>query len=101
MTREHKKVILEMDDLESQYSFSASIVDAISSAEVELANLEETLDSINQIKPDCDKLDYALAASSGALCGIIDIFLVGRPGESSLGDFSDEWVANRVKDFAK
>lgn len=51
--------------------------------------------------PECDKLDYILSASSGALCGIMDVFLVGKPGESPLGDITDKWFANRTIDFAK
>ena len=31
----------------------------------------------------------------------MDIFLVGAPGQSVLGQVSDKWVENRVKDFAK
>jgi hypothetical protein len=46
-------------------------------------------------------LDYALAASSGVLCGIIDIFLVGKPKDSLAGDVADKWFANRTTDFAK
>ena len=56
----------------------------LNQAELEIHNLDETIESINGLKPNCDKLDYILAASSGALCGIIDIFLVGKPGESLL-----------------
>ena len=44
------------------------------------------LETIRLLTPECDKLDYILSASSGALCGIIDVFLVGKPGESPLGD---------------
>ena len=40
-------------------------------------------------------------ASSGALCGIMDIFLVGKPGESPIGDLTDKWFAERTKSFAK
>lgn len=50
---------------------------------------------------DDEGLDYILSASSGALCGIIDVFLVGKPGESPLGDITDKWFANRTIDFAK
>ena len=50
---------------------------------------------------DCDKSDYILAACSGAICGILDIFLVGKPGESPIGDVTDKWFENRTMDFAK
>lgn len=81
--------------------YTASIDYAIKFAENEIQSLEETIESIKGLKPECDKLDYALAASSGALCGIIDIFLVGKPGESPLGDITDKWFEERTKDFAK
>lgn len=63
--------------------------------------MNETVDSIKVLKPNCDKMDYILAASSGALCGIIDIFLVGKPGESPLGNITDKWFDARTMDFAK
>ena len=51
-----------------------------------MLKLEDSIDIIKQIKGNCDKLDYALSDSIGALCGIIDIFLVGKPKESVLGN---------------
>ena len=36
--------------------------------------LNETVESVKGSKLECDKLDYILAVSSGALCGIMDIF---------------------------
>ena len=65
------------------------------------SNSAKHIDSLNKVKTECDKLDYILAASSGALCGIIDIFLVGKPNESKLNDLTDKWFEDRVKDFAK
>ena len=58
-------------------SFASSITDALSYAESEIQMFNETIDSVKGLRPDCDKLDYALAACSGALCCVIDIFLVG------------------------
>lgn len=95
------RILLEMDAEESAFRFSSSIDTAIASAEFELSNLEETIGTVDAIKPDCDKIDYALAASSGAICGVIDIFLVGKPGETPLGDLTDKWFADRVMGFAK
>ncbi|MEC0967905.1 hypothetical protein [Bacillus altitudinis] len=83
------------------FSFSTSIETALISAETETQSLKETIMSVESLRPNCDKLDYALAASSGALCGIIDIFLVGKPGESPAGNVTDKWFANRTTDFAK
>ena len=46
-------------------------------------------------------MDYILSATCGALCGVIDIFLVGKPGESPVGNITDKWFEERTKDFAK
>lgn len=77
------------------------IVYAIKVAEQDIFELNETIDSLKFLKPNCDKIDYALAASSGCLCGIIDVFLVGKPGESPLGEITDKWFDNKVRLFAK
>lgn len=94
------RIILELDVGEKNV-FSTSIKEALEKSEIELTEINETIDSLNKIKTECDKLDYILAASSGALCGIIDIFLVGKPNESKLNDLTDKWFEDRVKDFAK
>lgn len=49
----------------------------------------------------CDKYDYMIAVSCGAIGGIIDIFLVGAPGDSKLGNWSDNQVDKMVQTFAK
>lgn len=99
MTKKHIFLDLSIDD--NEFGFSTSIADALVHAESELVVLNETVESIKELKPNCDKLDYILAASSGALCGVIDIFLVGKPGESPLGDITDKWFTDRTMDFAK
>ena len=98
-----KDVILgaEMVVGENEFAYTSSIEAATEQANAELAALQETVDSVKNLKPQCDKIDYALAAGSGALCGIVDIFLVGAPGESPLGDITDQWFANRTKGFAR
>lgn len=94
-------MVLDLSINEEKSNFSTFMADAMAQAESELANLNETVYSIRKLKPDCDKTDYILAACSGALCGIVDVFLVGKPGESSLGKLTDKWFADRVMDFAK
>ena len=96
-----KDILLNLSVEDGGFDFSTSIADAMAKAETELVVLSETVDSIKGLKPDCDKLDYILATSSGALCGIIDIFLVGKPGESPLGNITDKWFVARTIDFAK
>lgn len=49
----------------------------------------------------CDKYDYLAAVSCGAVGGIVDIFLVGAPGDSRLCTWTDNQVDNAVKGFAK
>lgn len=94
-------MLFELSVLNDGLEYTSSIDDALKFAEGEIQSLDETIESIKGLKPECDKLDYALAASSGALCGIIDIFLVGKPGESPLGDITDKWFEERTEDFAK
>ena len=96
-----KDILLNLSVEDGGFDFSTSIADAMAKVETELVVLNETVDSIKGLKPDCDKLDYILATSSGALCGIIDIFLVGKPGESPLGNITDKWFVARTIDFAK
>lgn len=96
-----KDIFLDLSIDDDRFGFSTSIADALVQAESELVVLNETVDTIKDLKPNCDKLDYILATSSGALCGIIDIFLVEKPGESPLGDITDKWFADRTMDFAE
>lgn len=95
------KSILELSIADDGFSFASSIETARIAAENEISNLEETIQSVASLKPQCDKLDYALAAGCGALCGLIDVFLVGKPGESPIGEVTDKWFSNRTMDFAK
>lgn len=84
----------------NNYEFVTSIEDAINKTKNDLAVFQETMYSLEKIKPDCDKLDYILAASSGALCGIIDIFLVSKPGDTLVGNITDKWFENKIIKFA-
>ncbi len=89
---------------DSDYSFGYSIESALSDANISLSDidskLEETVTTIQNLTPECDKLDYALAISSGAVSGIVDIFLVATPGDSLLGNLTDKWFADRTVQFA-
>ena len=100
-----KIMLLEFSASEDGYEFSTNMKKALSDAEDELSNiiikLEESTDSLKKLTQECDKVDYTLAACSGAMCGILDIFLVGKPGESPIGDITDTWFENRTRDFAK
>ena len=78
-----KSILLELDVENNKYTFPTTISNALIDADNELCDLEkqlnETLETIQSLKPECDKFDYILSASSGALCGMIDIFLVVKP----------------------
>lgn len=93
--------VLEMSMNEESYEFASSIEMAISFAKNEIEKLNETVASLKSLEPDCDKLDYALAASTGVLSGVFDVFIVGKPGISHAEKATDKWVENRVVDFAQ
>lgn len=104
-TEKESLVMLKLGINENGYEFSSDIKTALANADHELsdviAKLEETIDSLKKVTPECDKTDYILAACSGVLCVIMDIFLVEKPGESPIGDITDKWFENRTMDFAK
>lgn len=49
----------------------------------------------------CDKYDYLTAVACGAIGGLVDVFLVGMPGDSILGQWTDSMVDKSVMSFAK
>lgn len=54
-----------------------------------------------QNEDKCDKYDYLAAVGCGAIGGIIDIFLVGQPGDSVFGSWTDTQVDKCVITFSK
>lgn len=50
---------------------------------------------------NCDKYDYMIAGTCGVIGGIIDVLLVGKPGESDLGDFVDKKANDITMKFAE
>ncbi len=101
----NKAVLFELDVDEGKYAFPNTISDGLFDASDEHLKLQEqlneTLETIKVLTLECDKYDYILSTSSGALCGLINVFLVGKPGESTLGEITDKWFADRTVDFAK
>lgn len=97
-------MLLELGINENGYEFASDIKTALSTAEGELdivsAKLEESIVSLKKLTPECDKTDYILATCSGTICGVMDMFLVGKPGESPIGEITDKWFASRTEDFA-
>lgn len=56
---------------------------------------------IVQSQSACDGYDYLAAVACGAVGGLVDIFLVGTPGNSTLGRWSDAQVDKAVMAFAR
>ena len=82
-----KKMLIELSVQEDHFEFASSIDTALLSAKNEYNELnkqiQESLEKIQKLTPECDKLDYVLSVTCGALCGVIDVFLVGKPGRVS------------------
>ncbi|MDP8098819.1 hypothetical protein [Pasteurella atlantica] len=49
----------------------------------------------------CDKYDYMIAGTCGVLTGLIDIFFIGAPEDSKLGNVTDKFANNMTKKFAE
>lgn len=49
----------------------------------------------------CDKYDYLIAVGCGVIAGLMDVFLVGAPGDSKLQSWTDTQVDKAVMGFAK
>ena len=98
-------LLFDLGISEEGYEFSSDIQTAMKFAECEIdeinTELSENENILKKLTPECDKTDYILAAASGATCGLMDIFLVGKSPESTIGDITDKWFANRTMDFAK
>lgn len=52
-------------------------------------------------KANCDKYDYMIAATCGLVGGLIDVFLVGLPGQGSLTKLADSTTDSAIQKFAK
>ena len=52
-------------------------------------------------QPQLDKYDYMISAFSGVVAGLVDIFLVGTPGNSILSNVTDTKTNYLVMKFAK
>lgn len=100
-----KAILLDFGISEEGYEFASNIQMAMKYAEFEMSEIVSKLDenenTLKKLTPECDKTDYILAAASGAICGLMDIFLVGKAGESAIGNITDKWFENRIMDFAK
>lgn len=68
-----------------------------------LATIESNQENRELIsaKGKCDKYDYLAAVACGSIGGMIDIFLVGAPGDSTILRWTDTQVDKAVVNFAK
>lgn len=86
-------MLLELDINKDRYEFASDIDTALVAAESEmstiLSKLDENTITLKKITPECDRMDYVLSVCSGILCGVVDIFLVGEPGESPVGNITE------------
>ncbi len=65
-----------------------------------ISNSEENRE-LMQYKDKCDRCDYLVAVACGAVGGLIDIFLIGSPGNSIAGSWADAEVDKVVMNFAR
>ena len=61
-TNKYSNIILDLSIDDDSFEFATSIDDALAQAEAELVVLNETVESIKELKPQCDKLDYILVS---------------------------------------
>lgn len=100
-TQTSQQVVYEINVDSCKMEYNTHICTALKEATARIDELNDTIETVKKLQSNCDKIDYALAVGIGALCGIVDIFLVGKPGESPLGNITDKWFENRTVDFAK
>lgn len=105
MENDNNKLILGFELDNNKFNFLYSIEKAQIDGNIELEEIEKNIldkeEVIKKLTQECDKVDYILATCSGAICSIIDIFLVTKPGQSQLQNITDTWFKDRTKDFAK
>ena len=98
-------MLLKLDINQNGYAFAANLDEVLADAESDLSSIlskiDENTHTINKMTADCDNIDYILSVCSGVLCGVIDIFLVGKPGDSPVGNITDKWFEDRTVAFAK
>lgn len=72
----------------------ASVKDFLTDAQIATIN-KEFNESLNK-GIECSTLDYALAASSGILCGLIDLLFVKTPHEGAIGKSADSLLDKKM-----
>lgn len=54
-----------------------------------------------QKEDKCDKYDYLIAVACGVVGGLVDVFAVGAPGNSTIEKFTDNQIDSLVKKSAR
>ena len=90
---------IDIDDFHKKFNSDYRISDALKNAEYEknlIDNLiKNSMKEMEKLTPNCDKLDYILSASIGALCSVLDIFF-----KDKFNDKVDTSFDNLVKKIA-
>ena len=89
----------EVDEIPVIDSSPATYADFLSPEDIQRINTEFN-ESLNK-GVECDAFDYALAAASGVLCGLVDILFVKTPHEGAIGDVADDYFDESIKKLVK
>lgn len=87
--------------VKNNIDFTKDPFDSLLSPQQKAEILQRVDDEFKIKKCQCDKYDYMIAATCGAIGGLIDAFFVKAPGEGALGKFTDKVVDKSVEKFAK
>lgn len=77
--RSASRMVLDLTIQEDSFDFTSAISSALEEADREIQALDETIASVKELKPECDKMDYILAASSGLCVASLIFFWLGSP----------------------
>lgn len=104
--KEHSKPIVEIKSLEDDFEATYEVVsERISKIDEKLSELKQeyskTKEEREKYSSHADKFDYTLAALSGLLTGLLDIFFVGEFSLVEARDWGQEKVESFVKYVAK
>ena len=71
-------------------------------SEAEQENFSKQIqDDFYERKPQCDSMDYALAAFSGTVAGLVDIFMVGSPEDNMANSAIGRWTDQQTDKFVE
>lgn len=85
----------------NRIDLSANSLDRLLSGSQRAEIAKRINDDYTLKKPECDKYDYLIATFCGVTTGLIDVFFVGMPGQSALGEWTSQRIDDCVIGFAK